>query len=94
MSGAEIHSHEIHELGRQALLDSHLQEALRSSTRRLYTKRLEAAREVPGWEGLRDRAHEIKREVMNHLDYYLSQFAEKVEENGGKVHWAATGDEA
>jgi len=94
MSGTAVHSHEIHELGRKALLDNHLQEALRSSTLRLYTKRLEAAREVPGWEGLRDRAHEIKREVVNNLDYYLSQFAEKVEQNGGKVHWADTGDEA
>lgn len=94
MSGPEIHSNEIHELGRKALADGHLQQALRDSTLRLYTKRLEAAREVPGWERLRERAHEIKREVMDHLDTYLERFADNVERNGGKVHWAATGEEA
>ncbi len=94
MSGTGVHSHEIHELGRKALADDHLQEALRSSTLRLYTKRLDAAREVPGWERLRERARELKREAMDHLDEYLEQFADKVERHGGKVHWAATGEEA
>ena len=94
MSGPEIHSDEIHEQGRKALADAHLQQALRDSTLRLYTKRLEAAHEVPGWERLRERAHEIKREAMDHLDTYLEQFADNVERNGGKVHWAATGEEA
>ena len=49
---------------------------------------------MPGWERLRDRARELKQEVIEHLDFYLEQFADKVERNGGKVHWAETADEA
>ncbi len=78
----------------KALKDAHLQEALRSSSLRLYEHRSAAIREVPGWERLRERAHAIKHETMEHLDYYLAKFADQVERQGGKVHWAATGEEA
>jgi L-lactate dehydrogenase complex protein LldF len=94
MSEVEVQSNEIHERAKQALANAHLQEALRSSTLRLYTKRLEAVPQVAGFERLRDRAREIKREVMDHLDFYLEQFANNVERRGGKVHWAATAEEA
>ena len=94
MSDTGVHSNEVHELGNKNLADPHLQEAYRSSTLRLYTHRLEAIGEVPGWERLRERARELKREVIEHLDFYLEQFADQVERNGGKVHWAETADEA
>ena len=94
MSQVEIQSNEIHERAKEALGDAHLQEAFRSSTLRLYTHRLHAVPEVPGFERLRDRAREIKREVIDHLDYYLDQFADNLERRGGKVHWAATAEEA
>jgi L-lactate dehydrogenase complex protein LldF len=90
----ELQSNEIHEKAKEALGDAHLQEALRSSTLRLYTHRLQAVPQVPGFERLRDRAREIKREVIDHLDYYLEQFADNVERRGGRVHWAATAEEA
>src|SRR5690242_19466857 len=94
MSEAEIQCEQIHELGHKAMADAHLQEAYRSSTLRLYTHRLEAMAQVPGFERLRSRARSIKQEVMDHLDFYLEQFATNVEARGGKVHWAATGQEA
>src|SRR5215472_8458139 len=94
MSEFAVQSSEIHERAKEALGDAHLQEALRSSTLRLYTKRLQAVPEVPGFERLRDRAREIKREVMDHLDSYVEQFADNVERRGGKVHWAASAEEA
>jgi L-lactate dehydrogenase complex protein LldF len=94
MSEVEVQSNEIHEKAKEALGDAHLQEALRSATLRLYTHRLHAMAEVSGFERLRDRAREIKHEVMDHLDYYLEQFADNVERRGGKVHWAATAEEA
>ncbi len=94
MSGTGAHSREIHERAQAALRDAHLQEAYRSSALRWYPHRLNAISEVPGWERLRGRAQAIKREVMEHLDYYLAQFADSVERSGGKVHWAATGEEA
>jgi L-lactate dehydrogenase complex protein LldF len=92
--GVEVQSNQIHEKAKEALGDAHLQEALRSSTLRLYTHRLQAAAEVPGFERLRDRARETKREVIDHLDHYLQQFADSVARRGGKVHWAATAEEA
>lgn len=94
MSETGVQSGEIHERGNIALGDAHLQEAYRSSTLRLYTHRLHAIGEVPGFDRLRDRARELKREVMDHLDFYLAEFAESVERNGGTVHWARTSEEA
>ena len=94
MSEGGVQSNEIHERAKQTLGDGHLQEAFRSSTLRLYTKRLQAVREVPAFERLRERARALKREVMDHLDRYLEQFADNVERRGGKVHWAATAEEA
>jgi len=94
MSDTGVHSNEVHELGNKNLADAHLQEAYRSSTLRLYTHRLEAISQVPGWQQLRERAQELKREVIEHLDYYLEQFADNVERRGGKVHWAETAEDA
>jgi L-lactate dehydrogenase complex protein LldF len=90
MSDTGVHSNEIHEAAKRVLADAHLQEAYRSSTLRLYTHRLQAVSEVPGWERLRERAYALKREVVEHLDDYLEQFADNVERRGGKVHWAST----
>ena len=94
MSDIGVQSEAIHERAREAMQDAHLQEAYRSSTLRLYTHRLKAIGEVPGFEQLRERGRELKREVMDHLDHYLGQFADNVERQGGKVHWARTADEA
>jgi L-lactate dehydrogenase complex protein LldF len=94
MSEHGVHSNQIHKLGRRALADAHLQEAYRSSTLRLYMHRLAAVSEVPGFEPLRERARELKGEVMDHLDFYLAQFAENAERRGGIVHWAETVEEA
>lgn len=94
MEHTGVYSNEVHELGNKTLDDAHLQEAYRSSTLRLYSHRVEAIDEVPGWERLRERARELKHEVMEHLDYYLAQFANQVKRRGGIVHWAATSEDA
>jgi len=94
MSEARIGTGDIHARVQSALKDAHLQEAYRSSTLRLYTHRLQAVSELPGFERLRDRAQALKHQVMEHLDYYLAQFADNVARRGGHVHWAASGEEA
>lgn len=94
MSGHGVSSNEIHEAGGRALDNPRLQEAYRSSTLRLFTHRLAAVAEVPGFEQLRQRGHELKREVIEHLDIYLAQFVDNAERRGGKIHWAATAAEA
>jgi L-lactate dehydrogenase complex protein LldF len=59
----------------------------------LFTHRLNAIGEVPGFERLRDAGREVKRQTIENLDYYLAQFADAVERNGGKMHWATTAEE-
>ena len=93
MSDTGIHSNEIHKGGAATMANPRLAEAYRSSTMRLFTHRLSAAAEVPGFERLRDLGREIKRHTIENLDYYLGQFADSVERNGGKVHWAANSEE-
>ena len=85
MSETGVQSGEIHERSAKALGDAHLQEALRSSTLRLYEHRLHAIQEVPGFDRLRERGRELKREVIENLDGYLAQFADQVERRGGRL---------
>ena len=51
-----------------------MQEAISRASRRFGQNRAKAFRELPEGEDLRTRAHEIKAEVMDHLDAYLEQF--------------------
>src|SRR5262249_13156230 len=46
------------------------------------------------WQAARQLAANTKWEAINHLDRYLSEFVEKIEARGTKVHWAATGHQA
>jgi len=94
MSDTGVHSNEIHQSGAETIGNARLAEAYRSSTVRLYTHRLQAIAEVPGFARLRDVGREVKRHTIENLDYYLAQFADSVERNGGKMHWASTADEA
>jgi len=93
MSDTGVHSNEIHIGAKATLANPRLLEAYSSSTLRLLSHRQSAIGEVPGFERLRDRAREIKRETIEHLDSYLAQFADNVERHGGHVHWATTGED-
>lgn len=93
MAETGIQSAYIHERAHETLRDAHLQEAYRSSALRLYNHRLEAFSQVPGYERLRDRARALKRDVIEHLDEYLEEFAGNAEKRGSQVHWAATSQE-
>lgn len=46
------------------------------------------------WEAARERSAAIRQEAIDHLDEYLLQFEQKVQERGGKVFWAETPEEA
>jgi L-lactate dehydrogenase complex protein LldF len=90
----DVHSNEIHQIGGETIGNPRLAEAYRSSTVRLYTHRLNAIGQVPGFQRLRDAGREVKRHTIENLDFYLSQFADSVERNGGEMHWASTAAEA
>ena len=46
------------------------------------------------WEAARQKCHEIKFEAINHLDRYLLEFEQHVNERGGHVFWAQNAEDA
>src|SRR5258708_6846992 len=76
-----------------ALENELLQGALMRATTTFIERRREAITSVADWEALRQRARQVKEHTINHLDYYLEQLVAKVEEQGGKVYWARTGED-
>ena len=46
------------------------------------------------WDALSDQAREVKRETLEHLDYYLDQLSRNVERAGGHVFFAKDAQEA
>jgi L-lactate dehydrogenase complex protein LldF len=77
-----------------ALTDRFLQEALTIATTKFIGLRREAFAGFPEGEALRDRARAIKEATLQRLDHYLEQLADNVERLGGRVHYAATAEEA
>jgi L-lactate dehydrogenase complex protein LldF len=84
------------ENSRRALKNSTLQRALSNATGKAHGSRQQAIAQVGDeeWERLRGRARAIKEHTINNLDYYLKEFAEKIERAGGQVFWAADANEA
>jgi len=56
-------------------------------------KRDRAARSVPEWETLRERASQIKHHAMGNLADYLEQFEKNATRLGAVVHWAVDAEE-
>lgn len=76
-----------------ALENNILQGALKNATTLFIERRREALTSVADWEALRRRARLVKEHTINNLDYYLEQLVQKVEQTGGKVFWASTGED-
>jgi L-lactate dehydrogenase complex protein LldF len=77
-----------------ALNNQNLRKALRNTTDRFRSARKRASEESGDFETLRNKAREIKKETIEHLDVYLEMLEENVIKAGGKVHWAKDGEEA
>jgi len=78
----------------EALADEQLKKALARTAVGLPSARERAVAKLPEFEALRDDAVALKQHVLEHLDFYLERFEQKVIEQGGKVHWCATHEEA
>lgn len=78
-----------HERVDRALRDPVLHTALDRATGRFQTMRLNALASLPDADAVRDRARQIRAHTLSRLDEYLERFAERVEEAGGHVHFAA-----
>jgi L-lactate dehydrogenase complex protein LldF len=78
----------------EALADAELQRALHNVKRGFIMKRETAVEKLPEFDQLRAEARAIKDHTLGHLDLYLEAYEEKVVECGGKVHYAATAEDA
>ena len=78
----------------EALHDAQLQRALGNVRSGFIHKRAKAVGALPEFEELRDNAKAIKDHALEHLDIYLETYEKKVEDAGGKVHWAETAADA
>jgi L-lactate dehydrogenase complex protein LldF len=77
------------------LADSKLQLAIYTATGRLIEKRRKALAPnlCPDFEEMRTQANEVKRHTIEHLDYYLEEFARNVEAHGGQVVFCKDAEE-
>ena len=79
---------------RAALGDTQLQEALERLRGGFVEGRRQVVAKLPEFDALRDRAAEIRRHTIAHLDQYLVQFEERATAAGGIVHWCRDAAEA
>jgi L-lactate dehydrogenase complex protein LldF len=73
---------------RLALADPQLQVALDANAKRRTEGRKAAFFSLPDWRQRRQRAHEVRADVIAHLDDYVGKLADRVEQNGIHVHRA------
>ena len=71
------------------LANPSLQRALTRLQERFVGARAKALAELPAVAPVRDAAADIRAHTLEYLDYYLTQFEQRVRESGGTVHWAA-----
>ena len=79
---------------RAGLANDTLQRALALMRTGCPQRRRLAVERLPEFEALRDIAKSIKDHTLEHLDFYLELFEEKVLASGGQVHWARSPEEA
>jgi L-lactate dehydrogenase complex protein LldF len=77
-----------------ALSDDRLKESVDNATESSIVTRKKVVGQIPYWEHLRYKTHEIKKNVMENLDSYLEQFEENCNKNGIQVHWASDAEDA
>jgi L-lactate dehydrogenase complex protein LldF len=79
---------------RASLADANLQAALDANAEKRIRVRKDAFASLSDPQALRSRAHAIRADVINHLDYYLEQFTSRTKENGTIVHYADDAEQA
>jgi len=79
---------------RESIDNPTLQIALDNNTERRLKGKAAAFESIPDWRERRVRAHNIRANVIEHLDEYLNQFITQNEANGVIVHRAKDAKEA
>ncbi|MBI4200201.1 MAG: iron-sulfur cluster-binding protein [Chloroflexi bacterium] len=96
MAPVQVRTQEFPRASSRALANGRVQQALTNVMGHFDHAREAAIQELTPevWERYRERGREIKRHAMEYLDFYLELLSERVEANGGKVHFARTAQEA
>ena len=79
---------------RASLADENLQSALDANAERRIKVREDAFASLSDPQVLRDRAHAVRADVVEHLESYLEQFTTHAQENGMLVHHATDAEQA
>jgi L-lactate dehydrogenase complex protein LldF len=74
--------------------DDFMRGAVRGAQDGMGIKRNNAAEELGNWEDWRSHGEEIRKHVLEHLDYYLEQLSDNIAKRGGHVFFAQTAEEA
>src|SRR4030043_322979 len=77
-----------------SLADANLQLALDANAEKRIKVRQAAFESLPNPKQLRTRAHNVREDVIEHLDVYLETFITRAHENGVIVHRAADANQA
>jgi L-lactate dehydrogenase complex protein LldF len=85
---------DFHQISVKAAGDESLKSAVMNAVWKQYTARQINLATLPDADKLRTLAGEIKQHTLDYLDYYLEQLKNSVERNGGRVHFASTGEDA
>lgn len=78
----------------KGIQDSFMRGAVVGAQERMGTRRLDATIELGNWEEWRNHGEEIRKHVLDHLDYYLELLSENVAKRGGHVFFAQTAEQA
>lgn len=73
---------------RSAVHDAGLRSKVKKATGTALAKRKQTVDEISDWESLRQRGHDIRKEVVDNLDRYLQDFSTAARRNGAVVHHA------
>jgi L-lactate dehydrogenase complex protein LldF len=87
-------SHSFTANAQTGLANENLQRALGLARTGFPLKRRLAIDRLPEFEALREAGRAIKDHTLEHLDFYLELYESNVAASGGRVHWAATPQEA
>ena len=75
------------------MLDEDLRTAMSRAEGGFVDTRRAAVEELENFQEYREFARETKNHVLGHLDHYLCLFEKNATASGGRVHWAANGED-
>lgn len=94
MSTTESKKMSVKQRSSLALNNDFLRSAVRFTTERLRSGKLQASADHGNWDTWRERGRQIRLHTIANLDYYLNLFADNARANGVHVHFADTAEEA